>query len=47
MTEAKPFEQHPRFKTVAEYARWFLRTYPDAPEWVNRLADDDRGAVQR
>ena len=42
MTEAKPFAPHPRFQNVAEYTRWFVRTYPDAPEWVKRIADEDR-----
>ena len=30
----EPFPKHPHFKTVAEYARWYARTFPDAPSYA-------------
>lgn len=39
--EALPFPSHPRFADRLAYARWWVDTFPNAPEWALVAAAGD------
>jgi len=42
-TKARVLDPSQDFKTVAEYARWYIANHPnDIPVWVPKLAQSDQ-----